>query len=75
MKQLTQGFFRDAPDWVKCFAIDNNGELHGYSVLRKWLKTDDTYHHAPLGSYSEFFDDGYDNTDWQNSAIDREASK
>lgn len=72
MKKLTQEVFDNAPDWVNCFAIDGNGELHGYSVLSKNLKNDDKYHHAPLGSYSEFFDDGYDTTGWQQSAIDRE---
>ena len=75
MKQLTQAIFDGAPDWVNSFAIDANGELHAYSVLKKWLQIDDNYHHAPLGSYSEYYDSDYDNSDWQNSAIDREVSK
>ena len=72
MKKLTQAIFNDAPDWVQSAAVDSDGELYGYYVSSKWLKTDDNYHHAPLGSYSEFLDDGFDTTNWQLSAIDRE---
>lgn len=75
MKQLTQDIFKDAPDWVKSFALDSNGELHAYSVEKKWLSTCGFYHHAPLGSYSELYEVDYDATDWQNSAIDRESAK
>ena len=74
MKQLTQEKFSDYPNWVNSLAIDSDGRLHGYSVIKKWLSIDDEYHHAPLGSYSECLDDGYEATDWQNSAIDREIS-
>lgn len=74
MKQLTQAVFNGAADWINSFAVDSNGELHAYSVEKKWLMVDEFYHHAPLGSYSEFYDDGCDATDWQTSAIDREVN-
>lgn len=75
MKRLTQADFERAPEWAKSLAVDSNGELHAYHALKKWLLIDDTYHHAPLGSYSEIVCTGYDATDWQNSAIDREVSQ
>lgn len=75
MKQLTQAIFKDAPDWVNSFAVDSNGELHAYAVEKKYLSSCHLYHHAPLGSYSEFYDDGYDASDWENSAIEKEVAK
>lgn len=73
MKQLTQATFAEYADWIESMAIDSNGELHGYAFAKKWLLTDNTYHHAPIGTYSEFLSDGYDTDNWQNSAIDREV--
>lgn len=77
MKQLTQAVFNGAPDWVKSAAIDGNGEvwLHETTKHDMWADTmADMWGFGYDGRSQIFFDDGYDTTDWQNSAIDREVS-
>lgn len=86
MKQLTQAVFEGQPDWVKSAAVDSDGELWFYNVKSSelqimshaaidydywYMKSDRmedwaTFHPAKVAN-------GFDRTDWQNSAIDREV--
>lgn len=84
MKQLTQAIFDGAPEWVKSAAIDENGELHYHSKTKDrlvaipangdWLGCHDAYVSPPDYNKTELVGSGYDATDWENSAIDREVS-
>ena len=76
MKQLSQDVFNCAPDWVKSAAIQADGLVTLYDVtkdkLRPWLGVP-----FPMmigGRQSMDVGDGYDATNWQNSAIDREVT-
>lgn len=78
MKQLTQAIFKDAPDWVKSAAVDSTSDVYFYAVPKKELSFDsDRCWWVYLGkednsaTYSP--DGNYDTTDWQNSAIEKEA--
>ena len=76
MKILTQGIFKNAPSWVLSAAIDSDGNVHYYSVPvsglspnrdeRWWL-----YRNVEGTAYCDFADDGYNTTNWKDSAIDR----
>lgn len=76
MKKLTQAIFDGAPDWVKSAAVDSDGTATGFSSYKSalkcrssiWTKGDVHASECGLGY-------GYDTTDWQNSAIDKEVSK
>lgn len=74
MKQLTQAVFEGAPEWVKSFAVDSDGEGWWYSVKNTDLMRDDKYwgykHEKSIDV--ELVHKNFDATDWQNSAIDRE---
>ena len=85
MKQLTQAIFKDAPDWVKSATVDSNGELWFYNVKSSELQimshTAIDYEYWYMKSdrmedWASFYpakvSDGYDTTNWKNSAIDRE---
>lgn len=81
MKQLTQAVFDGAPDWVKSADLLSSG--HGFyrSVSKDRMQVVGMYrdlkHKDDAEDYkSQMIGRGYfDNTDWQNSAIDREVSK
>ncbi|MBP3945154.1 hypothetical protein [Psychrobacter sp. K31L] len=76
MKQLTQADLIKAPKRINSAAIDENGDAWGYSAYKQDLKhnhkrwSDDT-----LNCDFWFIGEGFDTTDWQNSAIDRESAK
>ena len=76
MKKLTQAVFDDAPDWVKSAAVDSDGYAYLYEddtdslVLR-----DFTFNNLRWGTAKKCLGGGYDVSDWQNSAIDRESVK
>ena len=78
MKKLTQDVFIGQPDWFMSAAIHENGYARLWSVPksnltpcgREFISTSifgETVYSMPLG-------DGFDATDWQNSAIDREVT-
>lgn len=74
MKQLTQEIFNGMPKWVKSARIDAKGKLVVYS-LESSLVTRILNNEILLPWNCGIWDSGYDATDWQNSAIDREVSK
>lgn len=77
-KTLTQEIFKGAPDWVKSAAVDDDGEVMFYEVLKQNLIPD------RCGMWCFYKVDrkrmyqcltiayDYDTTHWQHSAIDRE---
>ena len=72
-KQLTQDVFKDAPDWVRSAAVDEDGYAWGYAVDTLFLSIDDNGDKwiANFGKCM-CLGKGYDTTNWQQSAIDRE---
>ena len=74
MKKLTQAIFNDAPDWVQSAAVDSDGGAYFYGCNTKGI-----FQHELLfdvcyaGDRADFIGDGFDTTNWQLSAIDREC--
>lgn len=76
MKKLTQEVFKGAPDWVKSAAVDGDTDGYFYSVPKSELRVAGlwwAYKHNPDANCD--FIGQYDASNWQNSAIDREAAK
>lgn len=76
MKQLTQAIFDGTPDWVKSASIQADGLATLHDVTRDRLKVwlDVPFPMMVGGWQSKDAGTGYDTTDWQNSAIDREVN-
>ena len=74
MKQLTQAVFEGMPKWIKSARVDNKGKLVVYSLDASTV-TRILNNEILLPWNCGIWDSDYDTTDWQNSAIDREASK
>lgn len=80
MKQLSQDVFNGAPDWVKSAAVDAGGGAWFYSVGRDDLRVVLTRCESERWSCTHIDDatcefiGGYDPTNWQNSAINREVT-
>ena len=79
-KTLTQDIFKGAPDWVRSAAVDENGVANYFSVASEHLLAGQTakggmwlFISNKLEHKFQRISDGYDTTDWQNSAIDREV--
>ena len=68
-KQLTQDVFKDAPDWVRSAAVDDDGQAWGYACKKADLQLEHDCHYSDNYCYT-LIDDGYDTTNWQHSAID-----
>ena len=73
-KTLTQGVFKDAPEWVKSASIDIEGDLYFHGC-----KADDLTVSPICGWFlsssphrSSIVDKGYDAEWWEESPIDRE---
>ena len=77
-KTLTQDVFKDAPEWVRSAAVDEDGEAMFYEVAKQNLIPDkDGMWHFYKVNTKRVYDCltigyDYDTTNWQNSAIDRE---
>lgn len=76
MKQLTQAIFDGAPDWVLSAAVCPRGVARLYSVTSTgFYSMHEKYGQIIRCTDREVIADyGYDATDWQNSAIDREVT-
>ena len=73
MKKLTQDVFKGAPDWVKSVAVDADGYAYLYEDSAGSLIVHELeFSNHRWGTAKKCLGDGYDATDWQNSAIDRE---
>lgn len=76
MKKLTQDIFIGQPEWVKSASIDSDGWAYFYEESSGKLRLGDMdYNVSYSGSRVKLLGYGYDATDWQNSAIDREVAK
>lgn len=80
MKKLTQDVFKGAPDWVRSAAVDENGVANYFSVASEHLLAGKTatggmwlFISTKLEHKFQRISGGFDPTDWQNSAIDREV--
>lgn len=73
MKQLTQAIFKNAPDWVKSAAVDENGMTYWYGCPSSDLFIVDDWWDWRPGHKSKYIGDKHV-SDWQNSAIDREVT-
>ena len=86
MKKLTQDDFKGAPDWVKSAAVNEDGSADYLSIPVAWAVPSEIMGKGvwvvdcSLPPKDEFWDwkwqtigKGYDTTNWQNSAIDREV--
>ena len=83
MKKLTQAVFSlpECPEWALSAAVDVNGKGYYYADFVKYLEpieVDTTgiwiYRDGGNGRFEfEVIGNSFDSTDWQNSAIDREA--
>ena len=73
-KTLTQDVFKDAPDWVKSAAVDQDGDAWGYECTTKDLSYFNRGHHAIIHVRHTPYHigSGYDAEWWEESAIDRE---
>ena len=70
---LTQDVFDKLPNKFKCAAIDVDGRAFAYPCKAKQLKIDRYGQHKyKYGEYM-YIGKGYDTTNWQDSAIDREV--
>lgn len=65
--------FEGAPDWVASAGIVAGGTLCWYPVKKELLKTSTVGFHPPSEYLIRWFgvSDGYDDTDWESSLVDR----
>ena len=78
-KTLSQDDFKGAPDWVKSAAVDEDGVANYFSVASEHLLAVTTaeggmwlFISTKLEHKFQRVSGGFNPTDWQNSAIDRE---
>lgn len=71
-KTLTQDVFNTLPNKFKCAAIDADGRAFAFPCKAKQLNTNRWGEHKYKDGQYRCIGTGYDTTDWQNSAIDRE---
>ena len=84
-KTLTQDVFKNAPDWVHSAAVDEDGSAAYLSIPAAWAVPSKIMGKGvwvvdcSLPPKDELWDwkwqtidNGYDTTNWQQSAIDRE---
>lgn len=78
-KTLRQDVFANAPEWVRSAAVDENGVANYFSVDSEHLLAGTTakggmwlFISTKLEHKFQRISGGYDTTDWQQSAIDRE---
>lgn len=81
MKKLTQSIFKDAPIWARSAAINSNGQAGFFDRTKDMLDTDSgrwgyrkEFQTSTLYNYKEIAA-GFDSSDWENSAINREFTK
>lgn len=73
MKKLTQDVFIGAPDWVESAAVDSDGYAYLYEDSAESLIIHELeFSNHRWGTAKKCLGGGYDASNWQNSAIDRE---
>ena len=74
-KTLTQDVFKGAPEWVKSAAVNESGIAYGHEKTKSNLRVlfiGSGGVHIASGSNTIELGKGYDTTNWQHSAINRE---
>ena len=75
-KPLTQEAFKDAPEWVKSASVDSDGKAWGHEVDKSLLVplpySNRWVQNCHRHNYHHYIGNGYDTTNWQQSAIGRE---
>ena len=75
MKQLTQADFNSAPSWAVRLAVDEDGTAFAFSVTDTFISKSHGTHCCGEGFKFKIFGRGYDASNWENSAIDKEVLK
>lgn len=72
MKKLTQEVFDlpECPEWAKSVAVDGHGRAWWFNDIP--MHSDWRWFIPSTESMSSYIGCGYDTTNWQQSAIDRE---
>ena len=71
MRLFNQDIFIDQPDWVISASVDADGVVRGHSIKAEQLDRNDVMWN-PDSDESIVIDYGYDNRNWQSSAINRD---
>lgn len=74
MKKLTQDVFSGQSSWMKSATVDGFGDVYGYRCDSSDLMCDTINQIWDVTSFDDaciHLGEGFDPTDWQNSAIDR----
>ena len=72
LKSVDDFNWNDAPEWVKCIAVDSDGEASCYSTTE--VTTDDTEWYPHHGQH-EVIGNGYDALSWKTSKRLRPVKK
>lgn len=74
MKKLTQAIFIDAPDWAESAAVDSDGYAYLYEDSAELLTLHKLeFSNTRWGTAKKSLGGGFDTTNWQLSAIDKEC--
>ena len=73
--KLTQKAFKDALPAVKSAVMDSQGRVFLFECVKKHLTPNHRSWASDIETGFYYHGAGFDATDWQNSAIDREVGK
>lgn len=73
--QVTQAVFGGALPSVKSAVMDSQGRVFLFECNKSHLTPNHRSWVSDIETGFYFYRDGFDATDWQNSAIDREVGK
>ncbi len=74
MKKLTQDVFTMSKSRAKSAVVTPNGKAWLFECKKEHLSPTDKSWTCDIDTAFYYLGDGYDTTDWQNSAIDREVN-
>lgn len=72
--QLTQKVFKDEPAKIKSAVMDSQGRVFLFECAKSHLKSNHRSRVSDIETGFYYYGAGFDATDWQNSAINREVS-
>ena len=72
--QLTQKVFKDAPDRVKSAVMDSQGRVWLFECTKEHLAPNHRLWVSDIETGFYYYGGGFDTTDWQNSAVNKETS-
>ena len=74
MKKLTQAVFKNALPQVKSAVMCSQGQVWLFECTKRHLTPNHRSWVSDIETGFYYYGGGFDATDWQNSAIDREVS-